>query len=646
LFTINPDSFFNILSIGAYFESNIRFKNVNFLPRIEFIRSYYLPNGLDSLQFNIGYNAVNISANLSVKDFGIYSLFKYGANSIFEHYLYQTNGTIVKWLFIMPYYKKYFFKKSVLLDVRGNYMANINNNEKTFNINTQLFWYLPHDITIRFQNSIYNRSRIDLQTNIKYTYSNIYFEAGIRKEFNCNQPRLQYHDLKVVFYRDINGDHVKNDNEPGIVNVLTEIKCDFEMKNDPFSNFNDMQFLSDESGSIEYSNIQNGFYVIKYQILDAVAGNFSLEQLSYNFEMDKDKVIYIPYHENNKIIGKIVINRDPLSSLGPLDISNIRVIAEDTKGHSYSALSDKEGNFVLYTPQADHYVVKINNVFYESFDLQQSEFIVKFNGFKQFEITFVFNEKKRKINFSNDVKDEKNEVLDDLQLIKKTTLTGKIRDAVSLEPIDAKIEIIDNRNNKVVSSAVSNKLNGNYSISYVAGENLRIEVKSEGHWDHVENLYIEQVISIQNIAKDIILNKLSDGPKEQTFIIYDKKEQEKFKENFKPGQKIPVNNLNFDEKETRLSPNAYPDLDVLIELLKKNQTIKIEIAGHADDTGNERPDNILSLRRAKSVARYLTEHGIPENRIEVNSYSNTRPLVPSTNDKAKKRNRRVEIIVK
>ncbi|MDF1549521.1 MAG: OmpA family protein, partial [Bacteroidales bacterium] len=265
---------------------------------------------------------------------------------------------------------------------------------------------------------------------------------------------------------------------------------------------------------------------------------------------------------------------------------------------------------------------------------------------KQFEVTFVFNEKKRKINFETDLVVGDNEFqMDDLKAIRKTTLSGKIRDAISLEAVDATVEIIDNKTNKVISSAISNKLNGNYNISYVAGENYRIEVKAQGYWDHVENLYIEQVISIQNIAKDIMLNKTSEGPKKQTFIIYDEKEEENFTENFKSGQKIPMNNLNFDEKETRLSPNLYPELDRLIDILEKNKAVRIEVAGHADDSGKDRIDNLLALRRAKAVARYLTSHGLDESRIEVKSYSNKRPLVPRNSDKAKQRNRRVEIIV-
>ena len=132
---------------------------------------------------------------------------------------------------------------------------------------------------------------------------------------------------------------------------------------------------------------------------------------------------------------------------------------------------------------------------------------------------------------------------------------------------------------------------------------------------------------------------------DKTFIIYNEKEEEEFTENFKSGQKIPINNLNFDEKQTRLKPSTYPELDRLIDLLNKNKNVNIEIAGYADDTDRDRIDKMLALRRAKAVEKYLTTHGLSINRIRVKSYSNKRPLVPGKSKKAKQKNRRVEIIV-
>jgi len=641
LYSSNPDSLFNITMPGFFSLVNVHIDKLTFEPRLEIFRLYELKNS-EALRYNQGVNALNISFNIQTKNVGLYSLFKYGPNSIYEHFIYLQDKVVTKWFFLMPFYKKSFFEDKVLLDLRANFINNLNNSERTFNLNTQLFWYLPNDFSVRLLNTFYSRSRIDLNTNIKYSYSNIYFEIGLRKEFNVNQPKVKYYDLKVIFYKDINGNREKDSNEPGISNVLATIVHDFTDSTENIRNFNEIQFLSNATGGIEYNNIPSGPYILKYQLLNEIVGNFSLEQLQHYFTMEQDKTIYIPYLENNRIIGKVILNRDPLSALGNIDISNIRITAEDTKGHSYSALTDKNGNFILYTPVADYYTVKVNNVFYESFDLQQPEYIVKFNGYKQFEVTFIFNEKKRKINFDNQITEEPD--IEDIQLIRKTTLTGKIRDAISLEPIEAEIKIIDNKTNKEVSRAVSNKITGNYSISYVAGTHYRMEVVAKGYWEHVENLYIEQVISIQNINKDIMLNKLGENPEEQkTYIIY--KKEEEFTENFKQGQQIPINYLNFDLKQTRLNPEAYPELDRLIELLNKNKAVNIEIAGYSDDQSNSRVEKIIALRRAKAVAKYLTMHGLNENRIIVKSYGNTRPLVPGANEKARKKNRRVEIIV-
>lgn len=239
---------------------------------------------------------------------------------------------------------------------------------------------------------------------------------------------------------------------------------------------------------------------------------------------------------------------------------------------------------------------------------------------------------------------EQEEVLDDIKFIKKATLTGMIRDAITIEPIVATIEIIDNATNKIISRSTSNKLNGKYSISFPVGENFRIAVKAKNYWDYVENLYIKQHLSIQVFKKDILL-KSNQELKNHTYIIYDDEEENEFVLNLKPGQKIPINNLNFEEKETRLRPKAFSELDMLIDLLDKNKSIRIQVAGHADDSRKKRINNLLALRRANNVAKYIKAHGINEKRIEVKSYSNTKPLVRGIFKKAKRKNRRVEIIV-
>lgn len=622
----------------------LKYKNLQITPHFDFGKIYVNKAYDFANTGNLNTFTYNFYFNVTARHSGLLLFYRNGPFQIYEQYYLYLNNYYTKRLFITSYYDKYLLKKLLLLNLRANYQLNLASNTNLFNLSAQFTWFLPYDWSVYLLSNYSLRTLQDERTKAMLKYSTGYMEIGIRKELNCRQPRIQFYDLKVVFFRDINGNRKKEENEPGINSVLAKIKIDPDNVVEESSNqFVSTDLMSDARGTIEYKNIPNGNYILNYQLLGNIIGNFSRENLELPFTMDEDKILYVPYLENNRIIGRIIMNRDPLSALGNIDLGNIRVVAEDTKGNTYSALTDNQGRFVLYTPVTDHYVVKINNVFYESFDLQQPEFIVKFNGYKQFEVTFVFNEKKRKVHFDNQITQEPD--IEDIQLIRKTTLSGKIRDAISLEPVEAVVKIIDNKNNKEISRTVSNKITGNYGISYVAGPHYRMEVVAKGYWEHVENLYIEQVISIQNINKDIMLNKLGENPEEQkTYIIY--KKEEDFAENFKPGQQIPINYLNFDLKQTRLNPEAYPELDRLIELLNKNKTVNIEIAGYSDDQSNSRVENIIGLRRAKAVAKYLTMHGLNENRITVKSYGNTRPLVPGANEKARKKNRRVEIIVK
>ncbi len=641
---IDPNIFFHTISPRIFF--SVKQTNVTnsfyVRPRFE-LGQVFVKESLEN-SGNDNFFTYEFSLFGQYKKLSLYLIYRNGPRSLTNQYYYYTTLSKTNWLYFMPSYKNTFFKGKLFVDVRYNFMYNAVINNK-YNSLTTLFKYaIGSGWYFRFLSSFTSQVIQNDVFNSISKYSSTYFEVALRKEFNCNQPRFKYYKLKIVFFKDLNGNRERDPGEPGLRNVLSSIELDPDVPDERKAlDFTTSKLLTGPEGTITYDNIVNGNYILKYTLIGEVVGNFNREELEYKFVMDKDQTIYIPYLENNRIVGQVILNRDPLSALGNISLANIRITAEDTKGNTYAALTDKDGHFVLYTPVADHYIVRINNIFYESFDLQQPEFIVKFNGYKQFEVTFVFNEKKRKINFDNQITEEPN--IDDIKLIRKTTLTGKIRDAISLEPIEAEIKIINNTTNKEVSRAVSNRITGNYNITYVAGPHYRMEVRANGYWEHVENLYIEQVISIQNINKDIMLNKLSENPEDQkTYILY-KKAEEEFTQEFKAGQVIPLN-LNFNQRQTSITPDVYPELDRLIELLNKNKSVKIEIAGYADDQTNDRVENILALRRAKSVARYLTTHGINENRISVKSYGNTRPLVPGANEKARKKNRRVEVIVK
>lgn len=66
---------------------------------------------------------------------------------------------------------------------------------------------------------------------------------------------------------------------------------------------------------------------------------------------------------------------------------------------------------------------------------------------------------------------------------------------------------------------------------------------------------------------------------------------------------------------------------------------QVRLTGHASDEGSEAYNRALGARRARAVCFYLIVHGVPGNRILMESRGEEMPLDP--NDKPK--NRRVEI---
>jgi len=69
------------------------------------------------------------------------------------------------------------------------------------------------------------------------------------------------------------------------------------------------------------------------------------------------------------------------------------------------------------------------------------------------------------------------------------------------------------------------------------------------------------------------------------------------------------------------------------------------LEGHTDSSGGDEHNLDLSRRRARSVARYLTEQlGVDGDRLVVSGYGEGRPLAPNGTAEGRQRNRRVQIM--
>jgi OmpA-OmpF porin, OOP family len=115
--------------------------------------------------------------------------------------------------------------------------------------------------------------------------------------------------------------------------------------------------------------------------------------------------------------------------------------------------------------------------------------------------------------------------------------------------------------------------------------------------------------------------------------------------NLQTGQAIELDKVFFDQSSYRLRPESFDQLDKLLRTLQTMPTLRIEIAGHTDNVGDRRLNQSLSEQRAKIIANYLIDKGIPEVRLRHNGYGGNRPAAPNDVEENKRKNRRVEFVV-
>lgn len=99
--------------------------------------------------------------------------------------------------------------------------------------------------------------------------------------------------------------------------------------------------------------------------------------------------------------------------------------------------------------------------------------------------------------------------------------------------------------------------------------------------------------------------------------------------------------VRFGFNESTLSSDAQSRLSAVAQCLKSGSG-KVTLGGHADERGTEEYNLQLSNKRAASVKRYLTDLGVPADRLDTVGYGETRPANTASTEEAWSENRRVE----
>jgi outer membrane protein OmpA-like peptidoglycan-associated protein len=112
------------------------------------------------------------------------------------------------------------------------------------------------------------------------------------------------------------------------------------------------------------------------------------------------------------------------------------------------------------------------------------------------------------------------------------------------------------------------------------------------------------------------------------------------------GDNLTLNmpgNVTFQTDSSDLRPEFFDVLSSVSLVLKEYDKTIIEVAGHTDNTGATAYNQQLSERRANTVAQYLENKGINQQRVMTVGAGETRPVASNNTPEGRQANRRVEL---
>jgi outer membrane protein OmpA-like peptidoglycan-associated protein len=92
------------------------------------------------------------------------------------------------------------------------------------------------------------------------------------------------------------------------------------------------------------------------------------------------------------------------------------------------------------------------------------------------------------------------------------------------------------------------------------------------------------------------------------------------------NKKIVLHNIYYDFDKCNIRSDASAELDRLVQIMKENPTMEIELSSHTDQRGTDAYNNKLSQCRAESAVAYIISKGISKNRIVAKGNGKTQLL--------------------
>ncbi len=217
-------------------------------------------------------------------------------------------------------------------------------------------------------------------------------------------------------------------------------------------------------------------------------------------------------------------------------------------------------------------------------------------------------------------------------------------------------------------------LKGKYTQLKKSGTYFRINYEKDPNesrnlsGDYIRQNYLNAVLKVkgENLSRDKEVYKFkhegksiymmvdnawdADDQGYQVYIIEESGMQQEIEISIKDAidadGKAALYGIFFDVDKSVIKSGSDKELTLLVSYLKENAAVQIFVVGHTDHTGNFAHNIKLSKERAQAVVAYLVSKGISPNRLTAEGVGPLCPVGTNKSEDGRKKNRRVEIVLK
>lgn len=309
------------------------------------------------------------------KNIGINARYEYGFSQLGDIHSFLRTGKIPERLNGNLFIENSLFKKTLQLRNQGDFNLNYSDNTKNFSLRSD---------------AIFNLQKSNVQFKISYLrtinkqFGNSNINLSIRKNLNLPLPGIRkFQTMEIMLFKDINADSIYNEGDEPLPDATIRI--------------NGKSFISDADGKVAYRNVSKGVYDVDLT-LSAQKSWIPRSAYRQSIDVTKETNVYIPFKKTSFFTGKVILNKAP-NSQKTFSINNIKIMAVNSKGETFTTLTTENGSFSFSVPE-DRYEVRIfSSSFDSSFQLTESVLYADLKDQSAIEpLQFIINEQKRQIN--------------------------------------------------------------------------------------------------------------------------------------------------------------------------------------------------------------------------------------------------------